>query len=90
PDGSNINAGCGSTHLEQLQAAVVQNKSDIGLAHDGDADRCLAVDETGEAVDGDQIMLICALEMLRQNTLPDKTLVATVMSNLGLHQAMKN
>ncbi|CQR71716.1 Phosphoglucosamine mutase [Sporomusa ovata DSM 2662] len=90
PDGSNINAGCGSTHLEQLQAAVVQNKADIGLAHDGDADRCLAVDETGEAVDGDQIMLICALEMLRQNTLPDKTLVATVMSNLGLHQAMKN
>ncbi|WP_094607384.1 Phosphoglucosamine mutase [Sporomusa silvacetica DSM 10669] len=90
PDGSNINAGCGSTHLEQLQAAVAQNKADIGLAHDGDADRCLAVDEAGEAVDGDQIMLICALEMLRQNTLPDKTLVATVMSNLGLHQAMKN
>lgn len=90
PDGININANCGSTHLEQLQAAVVQHKADFGLAHDGDADRCLAVDETGEPIDGDQIMLICALEMLRQNTLPDKTLVATVMSNLGLHQAMKN
>ena len=90
PDGININAGCGSTHLEQLQAAVVQNKADIGLAHDGDADRCLAVDENGEAIDGDQIMLICALEMLRNNTLAEKTLVATVMSNLGLHQAMKN
>lgn len=90
PDGININAGCGSTHLEQLQAAVVQNKADIGLAHDGDADRCLAVDETGEAIDGDQIMLICALEMLKNNTLAEKTLVATVMSNLGLHQAMKN
>ena len=90
PDGCNINAGCGSTHLEQLQAAVAQNNADIGLANDGDADRCLAVDEAGEPVDGDQIMLICALEMLRQNTLPDKTLVATVMSNLGLHQAMKN
>lgn len=90
PDGININAGCGSTHLEQLQAAVVQNNADFGLAHDGDADRCLAVDEAGEPIDGDQIMLICALEMLRQNTLPDKTLVATVMSNLGLHQAMKN
>lgn len=90
PDGININAGCGSTHLEQLQAAVLQYKADLGLAHDGDADRCLAVDETGVAVDGDQIMLICALEMLRQNTLPEKTLVATVMSNLGLHQAIKN
>lgn len=90
PDGSNINAGCGSTHLEQLQEAVVQNKADLGLAHDGDADRCLAVDEAGQAVDGDQIMLICALEMLKRNTLPDQTLVATVMSNLGLHQAMKN
>lgn len=90
PDGININAGCGSTHLDRLQAAVVQHQAHLGLAHDGDADRCLAVDETGIAVDGDQIMLICALEMLRQNTLPEKTLVATVMSNLGLHQAIKN
>ncbi|CVK18175.1 phosphoglucosamine mutase [Sporomusa sphaeroides] len=90
PDGININAGCGSTHLEQLQAAVAQHQAHLGLAHDGDADRCLAVDETGLAVDGDQIMLICALEMLRQDTLPEKTLVATVMSNLGLHQAIKN
>ncbi len=89
PDGININAGCGSTHLEQLQAAVVEHNAQLGLANDGDADRCLAVDETGTAIDGDQIMLICALEMLRQNTLPEKTLVATVMSNLGLHQAMK-
>ncbi|MDF2572106.1 MAG: glmM [Sporomusa sp.] len=90
PDGININAGCGSTHLEKLQAAVVHHNADLGLANDGDADRCLAVDEAGEAVDGDQIMLICALEMLKQNTLPDNTLVATVMSNLGLHQAIKN
>ncbi|WP_425059858.1 Phosphoglucosamine mutase [Sporomusa carbonis] len=90
PDGININAGCGSTHLEQLQSAVVQHNADLGLAHDGDADRCLAVDETGDSVDGDQIMLICALEMLKQNTLTDNTLVATVMSNLGLHQAIKN
>lgn len=89
PNGININAGCGSTHLEQLQDAVVQHQADIGLANDGDADRCLAVDEVGQAVDGDQMMLICALDMLRQNTLPDNTLVATVMSNLGLHQAMK-
>lgn len=90
PDGININAGCGSTHLEQLQAAVKQHNAHLGLAHDGDADRCLAVDETGNAVDGDQIMLICALEMLKHNTLPEQTLVATVMSNLGLHQAIKN
>ncbi|WP_371376949.1 phosphoglucosamine mutase [Sporomusa aerivorans] len=89
PDGININAGCGSTHMEQLQAAVVEHNAHLGLANDGDADRCLAVDETGTAIDGDQIMLICALEMLRQNTLPEKTLVATVMSNLGLHQAIK-
>jgi len=90
PDGVNINAGCGSTHLEQLQAVVAQHQADLGLAHDGDADRCLAVDETGEIIDGDQIMLICALEMLRQNSLPENTLVVTVMSNLGLHQAVKN
>lgn len=89
PDGVNINAGCGSTHLEQLQAAVIKHKADLGLAHDGDADRCLAVDQNGETIDGDQIMLICALEMLKKNTLPENTLVATVMSNLGLHQAMK-
>ncbi len=90
PDGVNINAGCGSTHLQQLQAAVARHKADLGLAHDGDADRCLAVDENGEMIDGDQIMLICALEMLKQNTLAEKTLVATVMSNIGLHQAIKN
>ncbi|HWR05763.1 phosphoglucosamine mutase [Sporomusa sp.] len=90
PDGVNINAGCGSTHLQQLQVAVAQHNADLGLAHDGDADRCLAVDETGETVDGDQIMLICALEMLKHNMLPEKTLVATVMSNIGMHQAIKN
>lgn len=89
PNGTNINAGCGSTHLEQLQAVVLQHNADLGLANDGDADRCLAVDETGTDIDGDQMMLICALEMLKQNTLPEKTLVATVMSNLGMHQAMK-
>ncbi|MBP2641668.1 MAG: glmM [Firmicutes bacterium] len=89
PSGTNINDHCGSTHLEGLQAAVREHQADIGLAYDGDADRCLAVDEQGEVVDGDQIMVICALQLLRENRLPDKTLVTTVMSNIGLHQAIK-
>ncbi|EGO65298.1 phosphoglucosamine mutase [Acetonema longum] len=89
PDGVNINDHCGSTHMERLRQAVVEQGAHVGIAHDGDADRCLIVDETGEAVDGDQIMTICALELLRQNKLKDKTLVATVMSNIGLHQAIK-
>ena len=88
PDGLNINDGCGSTHLENLQAAVLEHGADLGLAHDGDADRCLAVDSTGAVVDGDQIMAILALAMRERGVLKDNVLVATVMSNLGLHLAM--
>jgi phosphoglucosamine mutase len=90
PDGLNINEGCGSTHLEQLQAAVVAHGADLGLAHDGDADRCLAVDATGRVVDGDAIMVILALAMRDAGELASHTLVATVMSNLGLHIAMRD
>ncbi|WP_370893818.1 phosphoglucosamine mutase [Janibacter sp. GXQ6167] len=89
PDGLNINDGYGSTHLEQLQAAVREHGADLGVAHDGDADRCLAVDAQGEVVDGDQIMGILALAMKERGVLADDTLVATVMSNLGLLQAME-
>ncbi|MDF2501890.1 MAG: phosphoglucosamine mutase [Anaerosporomusa subterranea] len=89
PDGININHHCGSTHMESLQQAVLREKADLGIAHDGDADRCLFVDEKGEIVDGDQMMTICALDFMRQGKLKDNTLVATVMSNIGLHQAMK-
>nr|WP_092073910.1 phosphoglucosamine mutase [Dendrosporobacter quercicolus]NSL47850.1 phosphoglucosamine mutase [Dendrosporobacter quercicolus DSM 1736]SDM69937.1 phosphoglucosamine mutase [Dendrosporobacter quercicolus] len=89
PNGININDNCGSTHMEGLQQAVVKYQADIGIAHDGDADRCLAVDETGVLVDGDQIMVICALELLKRNKLKANTLVTTVMSNIGLHQAVK-
>lgn len=90
PDGLNINEGCGSTHLEPLQAAVVAHRADLGLAHDGDADRCLAVDATGRVVDGDAIMVILALAMREAGELASDTLVATVMSNLGLHIAMRD
>jgi phosphoglucosamine mutase len=89
PDGHNINQGCGSTHLGALQAAVVEHKADIGIAHDGDADRTLAVDHTGAVVDGDQIMAILALAAKQRGDLARNTLVATVMSNLGLRLAMK-
>ncbi len=89
PTGININKDAGSTHLEGLQKMVIAEGADIGIGHDGDADRCLAVDEKGAVVDGDQIMVICAQELIRQGKLPDKALVATVMSNLGLHQALK-
>ena len=88
PDGLNINDGCGSTHLEPLRKAVLEHGADAGFAVDGDADRCLAVDHTGEVVDGDQIMGILALAMKAAGRLVDDTLVATVMSNLGLVQAM--
>ncbi|MDA2814951.1 phosphoglucosamine mutase [Nocardiopsis sp. RSe5-2] len=88
PDGLNINAGCGSTHLEALRAAVVEHGADAGLAHDGDADRCLAVAGDGSVVDGDQIMAILALELQEAGRLAESTLVVTVMSNLGLKQAM--
>lgn len=84
PDGVNINAQCGSTHMESLQAYVKSIGADIGLAFDGDADRMLAVDENGELIDGDKIMMICAKHMKAEGTLKQDTLVATVMSNLGL------
>ncbi|MCV9995606.1 phosphoglucosamine mutase [Paeniglutamicibacter sp. ZC-3] len=89
PDGININDGYGSTHLERLQAAVVDNGADLGIAHDGDADRCLAVDHEGTVVDGDQIMAIMATALKDRGELKDNTLVATVMSNLGLKIAMR-
>ena len=88
PDGLNINDGCGSTHLEPLRKAVLEHGADAGFAVDGDADRCLAVDHAGEVVDGDQIMGILALALKESGRLVDDTLVATVMSNLGLVQAM--
>jgi len=83
PDGTNINKQCGSTHMDDLQSYVKQVQADVGLAFDGDADRCLAVDEKGNVVDGDQIMAICGLYMKEQGTLRKSTVVATVMSNLG-------
>lgn len=89
PDGLNINEGCGSTHLSALQAAVLEHRADAGVAHDGDADRCLMVDHNGAIVDGDQIMAILALSMKARGELARNTLVATVMSNLGLKIAMK-
>ncbi|MFZ5827590.1 MAG: phosphoglucosamine mutase [Bacillota bacterium] len=84
PDGLNINDRCGSTHPEELQRMVVVHKANAGIAHDGDADRCIAVDERGELVDGDQIMAICALDAMARGELAKDTLVATVMSNMGL------
>ena len=88
PDGININDGVGSTHLDKLAAEVVRVGADVGIAHDGDADRCLAVDANGTVVDGDQIMAILAVAMKARGQLASNTLVATVMSNLGLHRAM--
>jgi len=88
PDGYNINDGVGSTHLDNLARAVLEHGADVGIAHDGDADRCLAVDHEGNIVDGDQIMAIIALSMKQRGLLKDDTLVATVMSNLGLRIAM--
>jgi len=89
PTGLNINDGCGSTHMAQLQQAVIDHGADLGLAHDGDADRCLAVDASGALVDGDAIMVVLALAMRDAGELVSNTLVATVMSNLGLHLAMR-
>lgn len=89
PDGRNINDACGSTHPEQLQAVVTASKADLGVAFDGDADRCLAVDHTGAMVDGDQIMGVLALALKERGELAQDTLVVTVMSNLGLLLAMR-
>ncbi|EFO98410.1 hypothetical protein CRE_20161, partial [Caenorhabditis remanei] len=90
PDGFNINDGIGSTHLEQLIETVRSTGADLGIAHDGDADRCLAVDADGAVVDGDRIMAILALSMAGRGKLEQNTLVATVMSNLGLKLAMSD
>ena len=89
PNGININNNCGSTHMEALQKKVVEVGAQVGIANDGDADRCLVVDENGETLDGDQMMLICALELLKKKKLKDNMLVTTVMSNIGLHKAFK-
>jgi len=89
PNGLNINDGVGSTHLDGLRAAVIEQEADLGVAYDGDADRCLAVDHQGNVVNGDQIMGLLALAMQRSGSLYHDTLVATVMSNLGLHRAMR-
>ena len=84
PDGTNINANCGSTHMGDLKAFVKENGADIGFAFDGDADRCLAVDENGELIDGDKILAICGQDMKKRGVLVKNTIVGTVMSNLGL------
>ncbi|WP_333773710.1 phosphoglucosamine mutase [Streptomyces sp. IBSBF 3136] len=89
PDGLNINDGCGSTHLGKLKAAVVEHGADFGVAHDGDADRCLAVDHTGEEIDGDQILAVLAMALRERSELRSDTVVATVMSNLGFKLAME-
>jgi len=89
PDGLNINDGYGSTHLDRLQAAVPEHRADAGIALDGDADRCLAVDATGAIVDGDQILAVLALAMREKDRLHDSTAVVTVMSNLGFRLAMQ-
>ena len=88
PNGININDSCGSTHMENLRLAVLRNHAAIGIAHDGDADRCLCIDEKGDTIDGDHIMIICAKLMLKVGALPDKTVVTTVMSNIGFRQAL--
>ncbi|MBQ1613710.1 MAG: phosphoglucosamine mutase [Selenomonas sp.] len=89
PNGVNINDKCGSTHMESLQKAVVENKADFGIAHDGDADRCLCVDEKGQIIDGDHILVMCAQDMMKKGTLPHNTVVSTVMANIGFHKAIK-
>jgi phosphoglucosamine mutase len=89
PDGTNINDSCGSTHMEHIQSIVRDTGADIGFAFDGDADRMLAVDSTGEIIDGDRIMAICAQDMKQRGLLSGNTLVVTVMSNLGLRVAME-
>ena len=89
PDGTNINRGCGSTHIEVLQKYVVENHLDVGFAYDGDADRCLAVDSEGKLVDGDKILYVCGKYMKEQGTLVNNTVVTTVMSNFGLYKAFE-
>jgi phosphoglucosamine mutase len=88
PNGTNINADCGSTHPEEIQRIVRETGVDVGITHDGDADRVLLCDEKGEIVDGDEILAIAALDLLRSGQLQKKTLVATVMSNFGLDESI--
>lgn len=88
PDGTNINRDCGSTHIEQLRAFVLEKGLDVGFAYDGDADRCLAVDEEGRIIDGDLIMYVCGKYMHEKGTLTNDTIVTTVMSNFGLYKAL--
>ena len=90
PDGLNINDGVGSTHMDGIIEAVRSSGAQLGIAHDGDADRCLAVDATGAMVDGDQLLAICALALHEHGRLREDTVVATVMSNLGFHHAMRD
>ena len=89
PNGLNINLNCGSTHIEELQKYVVAEGCDVGFAYDGDADRCIAVDETGRIIDGDAILYICGKYMKEQGSLFHNTIVTTVMSNLGLYKALE-
>lgn len=88
PDGTNINTNCGSTHIEVLQKYVVENGLDVGFAYDGDADRCIAVDEFGRVVDGDLILYVCGLDMKQHGELINNTIVTTIMSNIGLYKAL--
>lgn len=90
PNGVNINDNCGSTHLDALCRKVVELGADFGIAHDGDADRCLCVDEKGNVIDGDHMLIICAEEMIANGTLKDNTVVTTVMANIGFHKAIKS
>lgn len=87
PDGTNINVDCGSTHIETLQAFVKENHLDVGFAYDGDADRCLAVDDTGEIIDGDKILFLCGTYLKEKGELNNNTVVTTIMSNMGLYKA---
>lgn len=90
PDGTNINTNCGSTHIENLRNYVLEHGLDVGFAYDGDADRCLAVDDKGQIIDGDKILYLCGKYMNERNELSNNTIVATVMSNLGLFKALDN
>ncbi len=90
PNGININDDCGSTHIENLRLEVLRRKADIGIAHDGDADRCLCIDERGDLIDGDHILIMCAKLMLDAGTLAQNTVVTTVMANIGFRQALEN
>ncbi len=89
PDGVNINDACGSTHLESLIRKVKESGADIGVAHDGDADRCLCVDEKGNVIDGDHMLVLCGLALKEKGALPGDTIVTTVMANIGFHKAVK-